>query len=314
MSKRARRPSPATDDLRPRKESRVGHLVLPLALPTDLLDHVLATLWPDNLGALTRAMATCKQLQRLDSVSCVVLEQLGMVGPEWPGLRAGAPMRELAANTVRAREAMDSLIEARVSEAPSNQAIGAALSTLKQCDPMCIASYSPLLLSMLQDANASVRTNVIHTLRPLGGKWNGTHAIGALVLRLNDDNHWARFAALRTIEGFEPQAVAPHYGALCAQLSASDFDSFADRMVRQTALTGLSRLCYGQWEVVVRAAIVELLPQLLEDEDPEVVRFANRDVARFLTSPRDYDYLQRHQRLDVLLQQRLGAPGGNGGV
>lgn len=257
-----------------RKSSRIAaRRPLLLDLPTELLDHALAFLWPDNLQDLVHLCASCKRMyERLESIGSVVLERLGNLQSK-ESLRHGTRIAKLAADVIEAREAMSAALANDVT----NDGRSKALSKLKGLDPMVIAVHAEPLLQMLQDANASARVNAIHTLRPLGAHWNGAHVTGALVERLSDDNPWARVATFKTLEGFDSSAVAPHVTILAAQLATcGSADPSADRMVRQASLRTLRTLLERESSApATRNTVAALLPELLAHSDDDVRTFAH---------------------------------------
>lgn len=269
---------------RPRTHKQSRFLQQPpllLAVSTDLLDHILSFLWPDDLGSLVRACAACQQMhERLEVVGWLVVERLGLQRDEEdlgfcanPRRTLCDRMSRLAAHAKEAREAV-AIIDSSRRE---------ALGRLKLLDRMLLAEHSALLLSLLRRAaDSNTRTLVIHTLRPLGPRWNGKHMVGALALCLRDENHWARFAALRTLETYSRDDIAPHHEAIVAQLGVTGFDVTCDRMVRRTALEELRRACRHPWAASMRGTLSAALPRLRESSDPLVVDFAQREVTELL--------------------------------
>ena len=272
-----KRSRPAAPFPETRKSGRIAaRRPLLLGLPTDLLDHALAFLWPDNLHDLVHACASCKHIyDRFESIGSVVLDRLGNL-QSGESLKPGKRMAILAADVVEAREAMSAALANDIT----NDGRSKALSKLKGLDPMVIAVHAEPLLQMLQDANASARVNAIHTLRPLGPQWNGAHVTGALVDRLSDDNPWARVATLKTLEGFDPSAIASHVTILAAQLAAcGSADECADRMVRQATLRILRTLLGRESSApATRNAVAALLTELLVHEDAAVSTFAHVSI------------------------------------
>ena len=267
---------------RTRKQSRVSQQPpLLLAISTDLLDYILSFLWPDDLGSLVRACAACTQMhERLEVVGWLVVERLGLRrGEEDLGFCAN-PRRTLCDRMSRLAAQAD---EARAAVALIDSSRREALGWLKLLDRMLLAEHAKRLLSLLQRASDSnTRTLVVHTLRPLGSRWNGKYMVGALAPCLRDDNHWARFAALRTLETCPREDIAPHHEAIVAQLGATGFDVQCDRMVRRTALDELRRACRRPWAASMRVTLAAALPLLRESSDPVVVDFAQREVTDLL--------------------------------
>ena len=257
----------------------VARRPLLLELPTDLLDNVLVCLWPDAPDALVRACGTCKHMRRLASVGALLLDRLDLHG-DHIGELTPRKLSILVEQMPKGQQAMDRVMEP--SPAVTEMERARALADLKLLSPLIIGLHAPKLLPLLQAASANMRTNVLNALRPLGPTWNGKHASKLLVLRLSDDNIWARFATLKTLNMFDGPVIAPHASALALQLMASgdDFDPFACRLVRNMALECLRRM-----GIAALAAVAEVMPMMIVHDDRTVVEFAERVQVAFSLKP-----------------------------
>mmetsp|Transcript_19085 Transcript_19085/g.37053 ORF Transcript_19085/g.37053 Transcript_19085/m.37053 type:complete len:252 (+) Transcript_19085:240-995(+) len=211
-----------------------------LALPLELLERILLSMWPDNPFVFAQQRAVCQTFKLCMNRAVKAIAE-DIHAPKDSRRRRSEVEDELRF----ARRILPALLfGASFGSSVVNGFRGHALAELKKLDPGIVVQFAPLLLALIRCGNSSTRCSAFHALRTACRKVpNQQELLQTTVIAVDDPNPWVRLAMVQVLRELALTIEASHLLVLVTLLK--DEEPF----VRRTALHALCNLRHYCWEV-----------------------------------------------------------------